>query len=367
MLQFGILDRYILKETAQTWLAVTGVLLLILLANKFARFLGEAASGKLPSDVVFNLLALTSVHYLIVLIPVGLFLGIMLTLGRLYRDSEMAALMACGAGPRELYRPLYLLAILLAIALSGLTLIAGPWSAQASFTLRKNAEQDAQLGQFESGRFKGSRNRAGVFYTETVSADGKNLEHVFMQDQRGDQLVIVTAQTGRQEIDPETGRRVLLLENGYRYDGIPGEASFQQVRYVEHGIDVTPDQPNYDSDKRESVPTRLLLTSNDPRDIAELQWRLSAPLMALVLTLVAVPLARSDPREGKYGRVTMGVLLYVVYSNLLGVSQVWVERSNIPPLVGLWWVHFTVIIIGLYILGRQNGWFRKNYFAGKRA
>ena len=156
-LPIKILDRYLLWETAQTWLAVTGLLLLILLANNFARFLGEAASGKLPSDVVFKLLALTSVHYLIVLIPVGLFLGIILTLGRLYRDSEMAALMACGVGPRELYRPLYVFSISLAVILAGLTLYIGPWSAQASLMLRKNAEQEAQLGQFESGRFKGSR------------------------------------------------------------------------------------------------------------------------------------------------------------------------------------------------------------------
>ena len=172
---------------------------------------------------------------------------------------------------------------------------------------------------------------------------------------------------GPREVEAETGRRFLLLEDGFRYDGVPGELSFQRVKFAEHGIDILPDQPNYDSDKRDGIPTRTLLVSSDPRDIAELQWRLSTPLMVLILTLVAVPLARSNPREGKYGRVTIAVLLYVVYSNLLGVSQVWVERTQLPAYVGLWWVHLGIVATGLFILGRQNGWFDRSHLKSRPA
>ncbi|MCG8433831.1 MAG: LPS export ABC transporter permease LptF, partial [Gammaproteobacteria bacterium] len=222
-----ILDRYLFKEITQTAFAVITVLLLILLSNKFARFLGEAASGKLPGESVFSLLALTSIQYLIVLLPVGLFLGIMLALGRLYHDSEMAALMACGAGPAKLYRPLYMLAGFVAFVLLGLSLYAGPWSADAALTLRRNAEQDARLGNFESGRFKASGSSGGVFYTERVSEDGRTLENIFLESEEEDRLSVVTARTAYQQADTETGRRILVMHNGYRYDGTPGISEFQ--------------------------------------------------------------------------------------------------------------------------------------------
>ena len=106
-----ILDRYIFREIASTWLAVTLVLLAILLTNQFARVLGEVAKGKLPKGAAMDVIGLSAVQYLTVLVPIGLFLSIMLALGRLYRDSEMSALMACGIGPAALYRPLSLLAV----------------------------------------------------------------------------------------------------------------------------------------------------------------------------------------------------------------------------------------------------------------
>ncbi|MCG8433646.1 MAG: LptF/LptG family permease, partial [Gammaproteobacteria bacterium] len=133
-------------------------------------------------------------------------------------------------------------------------------------------------------------------------------------------------------------------------------SEFQKVRFVEHGINLQPSQPDYTSKSREGAPTRELLGSKDLRDVAELQWRLSSPLLALILTLLAVPLARANPREGRYGKFITAVLVYVVYSNLLGVAQVWIERAAIPPWIGLWFVHLLVIAVAAALLLKQNGW-----------
>src|SRR5690606_15035809 len=155
---------YLLRETVTAWLGVTGVLLLILASSRFARFLGEAAAGELASGTVFHLLGLAMIGYVSVLIPVGVLFGIMLALGRLYRDSEMTVLMACGNGPRSLYRPLFWLAGALALALAALSLYVNPWAAQRSNVLRGDSELQAQLSVFEAGRFKGSSDGSQVFY-----------------------------------------------------------------------------------------------------------------------------------------------------------------------------------------------------------
>src|SRR5690606_9583001 len=163
-----IISRYLAREALSSWLGVTLVLLLIICSHRFARILGEAAAGKLPGGVVFELLMYTSVGFLTVLIPVGFFLGLLMTFGRLYRDSEMAALNACGVGPKDLYRPVMALAVLVAVLVGWVTLTAAPWAADQALQVRRTAEKEAELGMFESGRFKSARGGQAVFYAERV-------------------------------------------------------------------------------------------------------------------------------------------------------------------------------------------------------
>lgn len=351
---FSIIGRYLLRETLVNWLGVTGVLLLILLSSRFARFLGEAAAGKLPGEAVFSLLGLAMINYLTVLIPVGLLFAIMLALGRLYRDSEMTALMACGGGPARLYRALAWLSGAIMVLLAVLSLQVSPWAARQSAEVRQAAEHEASRNFFEAGRFKGTQDGRRVFYAEAVHSDGR-LEDVFMHAYADSGTVVVRAARGAQR-EADDGRRELLLRNGYRYQGVPGEAAYDVVRFAEHGISMEPEAAGSVRLKRELLPTERLLASRDPRDRAELQWRLSVPLMAAVLTLLAVPLARTRPREGRYGRLLAAILVYVLYSNLLGVAKVWVERARVPTELGLWWVHALFILAALVLLARQNNW-----------
>lgn len=353
---FSILDRYLLREAATAWLGVTGVLLLILASSRFARFLGEAAAGELASGTVFHLLGLAMIGYVSVLIPVGLLFGIMLGLGRLYRDSEMTVLMACGNGPRSLYRPLYWLAGALALVLAVMSLYVNPWAAQRSNTLRGDSELQAQLSVFEAGRFKGSSDGAQVFYAGAVANNGADLRNVFINSYEPDTTVTISAARGSHAVSKD-GVRQLILEDGYRYAGQPGSTRYDVIRFAEHGMRLDSGRsPDYREWKRDWVPTATLWQSDALRDIAELQWRYSAPLSVLVLTLLAVPLARSAPRQGRYGRLLAAILVYVLYSNLLGVGRVWLERGETPAVIGLWWVHGIFVIAGLLALARQNGW-----------
>ncbi len=219
----GILSRYILRETLQTWFVVTTVLLLILLTNQFAQVLGDAAASKLPKEAVLRVMGLTSLQYLTVLIPIGLFLSIMLALGRLYRDSEMAALMACGIGPASLYRPLALLAVILALLVGWLAISVSPGAIRQVQIIVEEAKQRVDLRFLETGRFITFADADAVMYAESISADGV-LSNVFVQRRKGDEVEVIVAKRGWQH--DSSGDSVKILLDIDRVLGNGGLAEF---------------------------------------------------------------------------------------------------------------------------------------------
>lgn len=355
-----ILDRYLFREIATTWFAVTAVLLLILLTNQFARVLGEVAKGDLPKDAVFEVIGLSAVQYLTVLIPVGLFLAVMLALGRLYRDSEMPAMMACRIGPAGIYRPLALLLVPLAAGVAWVSLEAGPAAMTAIERIGAEARREADLASIEAGRFTtfGPEQEA-VVYTERAREDGV-LENVFLKRRIADGGVeVVIAERGEQIDGEDPDIRVLVLSNGRRYEGVPGTAGFRVVEFGEHGIPYS--LPTIDTSDPEprSMPFANLLRADGIPEAAELQWRLSIPLSTILLALLAVPLSRSRPRAGRYGRIAIGLLVFIIYLNMLNAAKAWIEQGSVSPAVGLWWVHGGVAVFTLVLLSAQNGWHRR--------
>ena len=349
---FRIIDRYIFRETSQTFVAVTGVLLVILIGHQFARVLGKAAADQIPKDAVLLLLGLTSIQFLIVLVPLALFLSIMLALGRLYRDSEMTAIRSCGVSQHQLYRPLISLALILAGVVAWFSLDVGPWARNRIVVLESTARREAAFGEIEAGRFLSTDDGESVFYAENVADDGTFI-NVFIQRRVDERIEVAVADRAEIRRD-STDQRTLVLYNGRRYEGVPGSAEFRIIRFSEHGIPVTLPPPVFRERGREQRSTAELMQSNDPKDRVELQWRFSLPVAVLLLTMLAVPLARTNPREGRYGRLAIAVLVYLVYSNLLGAARVWAEQELVPIELGVWWVHALLFIVTVILLRRQN-------------
>ena len=354
-----ILDRYIFREIATTWVAVTGVLLLILLTNQFARVLGDVAKGKLPKDAAMSVIGLSAMQYLTVLVPVGLFLAIMMALGRLYRDSEMAAMTACRVGPMGVYRPLLLLAMPLAALVAWLAIVVGPQALSAVERIGAEARRAADLASIEPGRFTDIGSGAAVVYGESVTPEGV-MHNVFLQRNVPDGGVqVVVAERGEQLKGDDPDARMLVLNDGRRYEGVPGTARFRVLEFGEHGIpyrlpSVEPAEP-----QPRAMRTVELLTAGDPESVAELQWRLSVPLSTLLLSFLAVPLARSQPREGRYGRIAVGLLIFIVYFNLLSAAKAWTEAGRLAPALGLCWVQAGLLLLALLLLATQNGVHRR--------
>ncbi len=345
-------QRYVLREVAQTWLAVTGVLVAILLSNQLSRVLGQAADYRYGRHVVFELIALGAVMNLSIIVPVGLLLAVVLSLGRLYHDSEMAALKACGVGTARLLPPLLGFAVLIAIGLGWLTFFQVPRADQQSQALRRAAMKEAQFGQLDAGRFRSFSRGDAVFYAERVDANGV-LHNVFLQRGAAGRVEVAVAESATYSSAAADGTHLVTLYNGRRYEGIPGHADFRVIEFREHGIPIaTPGDAAGPVDP-DTKPTRELLGSAAPADVAQLQYRASTPIMALVLTVIAVPLSRLRPRQGRYARVGFAVLAYFVYSNLLSATKVWLEKGSVPPLIGEWWVHLVALAFGAYLLMRE--------------
>lgn len=354
-------DRYLLREIALTFLASVVVLLAMVLSYRLARYLSQAASGLLAQDTIWQLLALQAVRYMTLLVPFATLLAIMLTLGRLYRDSEMTALRACGFGPRQLYRPLLVFAVPLALGLAWLSLDLVPRAMTLHNELSERAREEAEVSLITPGSFRKLGGDTHVLYVESISEDGQRLERVFVRSLNRDGLSVTTARSGRQEIDPETNARFVILEDGFRYEHLHGERAYNSIRFERLTARLDTVGQEERPQRQETLPTRELLGSDEPLLQAELQARLSGPISLLLLTLMAPMLAHTRPREGRYGRVFAALLIYTIYVNLLSVGQAWLANEALWTALGLWWVHALagLLALGLALYHYPPNWLRR--------
>jgi len=345
-------QRYVLREVMQTWLAVTGVLVAILVSNQLSRVLGQAADNQYGRRVVFDLIALGAIMNLSVIVPVSLLLAVVLSLGRMYHDSEMAALQACGFGAVKLLAPLFGFAAVIALGLAWLVFFQVPLADRQAQLLRQSALKEAQFGQLDAGRFRSFSGGDAVFYAERVDPEGI-LHNVFVQRESAGRIEVALADTATYSKAGPNGVHLVTLFNGRRYEGVPGHDDFRVIEFREHGIPIATPADVVATKDPDTKPTRELLGSDAPSDIAQLQFRTSTPLMALVLTLIAVPLSRLRPRQGRYARVGFAIVVYFVYSQLLYAAKAWLEKGELSPAIGVWWVHLAALALGLYLVARE--------------
>lgn len=354
-----ILDRYIFREIATTWLGVTMVLLLILLTNQFARVLGDVAKGNLPKNAAFDVIGLSALQYLTVLVPIGLFLAIMLALGRLYRDSELPAMMACRVGPSGIYRPLTWLMLPLVLGVAWLSIEGGPWALTNIDRIGAEARRGADLASIEPGQFTTFGPERAVVYGNSVTPEGQ-MQKVFMQRGADDgSIEVVIAQLGEMVESDDPDVRFLVLSDGRRYEGVPGTADFRVIEFAEHGVPYRLPSLDMEEPRPRAMAFFDLMRSDEPEHIAEFQWRLGVPISTIILAILAVPLSRSQPRAGRYGRLAIGLLVFIIYLNMMSAAKAWVEQSTISPALGIWWVHGAVLSFALILLAMQNGYHRR--------
>jgi lipopolysaccharide export system permease protein len=341
-----IIDRYMLREIGFPFVGVSLVLLIVFVTFSLTRFLADASSGLLNGAEVAELTLLKGLIALEVLLPIALFVAVILGLGRLYRDSEMDALRAGGISENRLLRPILMMALVLAIGVGILSLAVRPWAYAQMYQLQAVAEASSEIARIKPGLFYSYDERQRTIFVESMSADQGQLEGVFIRSKVAQDLEVISSKQGRFHPLVEPGFHELALINASVYkkvaDGPDIHGSFGLLT-----VRLRAREPEPVGYKTKAESTGGLLASSDPFDRAELQWRISTAVSTLLLAMLAVPLSRSKPRQGRYARLLVAMLLYAFYYNLLGISRTWVEQQSIGsiwPVVAL----LAAVVVLLY-------------------
>ncbi len=350
-----LLTRYLYRDILTTVAALLLVLIAIYLSHRFILFLAEAGSGGLPLEFIFKLLILKLLWTLTLLVPLTFFLAVLLSLGRFYADNEIIALHACGIGVPYLLQRTTLLAFFLAIWVAVLSLLVAPWSKQQENVIYEEIRRQAEISAVTAGRFQAFDGGRGAFYIEEMNPDTKAMLNVFVALEREDKTILLSSEKAFQLDEGESQGRYIVMFNGYRYDGKPGNAAFTKTAFAQHAVLIT-SPPTHQAVHYKAVDSLDLWNSTESRARAELQMRLSAPLSLLLLAPLAVLLSHnSPPRQGRYLKMFIAILIYFSYLNSLEIAQKWIEQDSVLPWVGIWWVHAVLLLIiaSLYLYKRQ--------------
>ncbi len=363
-----IIARYITKEIAWTFLVIVSVLLFIALSNKFALYLAKAATGDLPISLVFKVMGLYVPELLSLLLPLSLFVAILFALGRIHADSEMTVLATAGVGWGVITRIIVLFSLPIMVLIGLYTLWLAPIITEYRDQTLAEAESVAIMQSLLPGRFQRLMDEKMVFYLEDILLKEKNtgeereLQGIFIAEQPGsssfgENYTLITAESAR--LEKEKDKDYLVLKNGYRYQGTPGKADYKIVQFSEYGRSLELQADANSSDIEKLKTTHDLLQSSNSQDIGELQWRVSIPLTIPILALLAIPLARVQPRQGRFAKFLPAIIIYILYYNLVAVSKRWLIAGSLSSWIGVWWVHAVVLLLSLSLLAKESGWWRE--------
>ncbi|MEE4216192.1 MAG: LPS export ABC transporter permease LptF [Xanthomonadales bacterium] len=350
----NILQKYIFREWFWTFLAVTVVLLIVMIGVSLGELLNDIAGGRVPSGLLWVLIGLKMPEVLTTILPLAVFIAVIWGLGRLYRDQEMAVMRASGFKWQMMLRPMFSLLLPIATVLLLIGLFLSPAAAAVAQQKMEDAFKNAAEWGLQTGQFHVLQGGDLVLYVAAVEKDGRTLQQVFIQQRNGDREQIWVADKGYYWLDRENGERYLTLENGQITEGGKNSLDFGIMEFARNDLKLPQPEQGRKNDSLAARNSAEILSSATPQEAAELQWRLSPALAAIVLGFLAIPLSHSAPREGRGGRALLGILAYTVYANVLYMSRGWIANGDLSPSLGMWWVHALVLVIALLWLQRQG-------------
>ena len=346
-----IFHKTLLRELTSTALATFLVLLGIVITTQLVRFLGQAAAGEITSTSIIALLGFTSLGYLPTLLSLTLFISVLMSIGRGYRDSEMVVWFACGMSLVRWVKPVLMFALPLVFAIAVLALGLSPWAAGKAEDYRKIMDSRDDASALSPGVFRESRQAERVYFVEEVSGTDNLVANVFISSTQHGKSGVMVANRGYQEMR-ENGDRFLVMLNGYRYEGEPGNADFKVYEFERYAVR-TETREAIRAPSTKTAATAELIAQPDPKNLGEFSWRIGLPVSALLLSLLAIPLSFVNPRAGRSINLVIALLVYMVYSNLLSIMQVSIAQSRVSLTPGLVTVHAMMLILLLLMFYRR--------------
>jgi len=340
-----IFRRALQREFAQTAAAVFVALFAILISTVLIRLLGQAAGGRVPADAVLALIGFGALAQLPTVLTLTLFIAVLVSLSRSYRDSEMVVWFAAGVPLTAWIRPVLMFALPLVLVVGAGSLYLTPWAQQKSSEYRDRIDSRDDTQRVAPGVFRESAGAQRVFFVEIGAGEDGRVRNVFVSDEsREGQLVVIASAEGYLHNDEE-GRRFVVLEKGRRYDGQPGTPEYRVMEFERYEVQIEQKVAVTQPSRVRALPTAVLLAQRDDRSMGEVLGRIGAPLSALLLALLAIPLSFVNPRAGRANGLLIALLTYLIYSNAISVFQGWVSQGRVGFASGLLLPH--VIVLGL--------------------
>jgi lipopolysaccharide export system permease protein len=354
----SILDRYFLRELAQTVAATVVVLLVIVAGSAFAKVLQQVANGSFPASVMFQVLGLQTLDGLSSMLPLASFIGVLMGLGRMYRESEIHVLASSGMGPAGLLRPVLMLAVVLVVLTGTVSLWLGPWAVRTSDAMVAAANRSVIAAGLDAGRFVELPGKGGIIFVDSLSRDGSRLGRTFVATQRSSKdgqvhLKVVNAGSGQLYQESNGGGRFIAFRDGWQYDIPLGTDNWRRMQYDRNDTSLSDVQADQDDNPTHAMESLTLLRSDDAAARAEFAWRVSAPPFTLVLLLLALPLARQSPREPRYGRLLLAVVTFYLYFVLLMLGRAQIGKGHWHNDLPMWGLHLLVLSFAGWMLWKQ--------------
>lgn len=348
-----ILQRYIVRDILRHFGAILGLILVIFLASRLVESLAEATAGRLAVEHILAMLALKTLGNLGLMSPLCFFLAAYLAINRLTREHEMVAMWNAGFGRRDVARTTLALGAGLGVPVLGVTLLLAPWAERQIAQLELLAQQQSDLLGIAPGRFKELSRDGSVIYVEDLDSDLSLMRRVFLQVRQRGETAVLNAEQAKLVGEPDTGERFVVFSDGRRYTGEPGGLEYTVTRFERYAVRIEQEGGEPDQSRARAMPTLALFGSGNPLHRAEWQWRLSPALSLLPLSLLAVHMVGHSRRSSYYAGLLTAVMVYFLYSNLVGVARSLLKRDAIPPWLGLWWVHLLALVVVVML---ARGW-----------
>jgi lipopolysaccharide export system permease protein len=347
-----IFQRALLREFAGLAGAVFMTLFAIAVTTRLIRLLGQAAGGKFPSDAVFAFLGFFALGALPVLLSLTMFISVLLTLTRQWRDSEMVIWFTTGQPLTAWLKPVSLFALPQIAVIAALSLFISPWAAQMAGQYASKLETRDDVSRVSPGVFGETNNRQRVFFVESVSGDSSAVQNIFVSSVQQNRSGVSMSRSGHTET-ADNGDRFIVLDKGRRYEGAPGDPEYRLTEFDRYAARIEAKESREVTPTHKNLPTYALIASPTNQNLGELLWRIGIPISALVLVLLAIPMSFVNPRAGRSANLLFALLTYIVYSNLLSVSQARVAQGRMDFGVGWWLVHAGMVVLLLIMFAQR--------------
>ncbi len=349
-----IIHRALIREVLRTSGAVTLVMLSIFMAVRFVGFLHQAADGYIPVNSVLILLLLKLVTYMDVILPLMLYVAILMVLGRWNRDNEMTVIAACGIGLGSFLKPLLVLFVVVGSLVATFSLYLSPLAVRVAENVEQEFVNRSEMSGIVPGVFTETRRGRGVYFVESFDAEADRYRKIFVYGSAFDREGVVVAESGYRYVDPESNDEFLVLQNGTRYEGNPGEPDYRIVEFEAYAVRIRDRGRTAAVIPLKGMRTREVFASNNRMMVTEWYWRLSKPMSLPVLMIFALALSNVNARRSRLPNMLMAFLIYFLYTNLVGFTVAAMKKQSIEPGWGLWWVHGGFFVVAAYFLYRRH-------------